>query len=710
MVAVVSEPVRGGNSIEYAPRVSSSEPLVPMNNRTACRWIGALGMSALAGALAWAGAIHDAATNGELKALKDLIATNRGAVTERDAEGNLALHLAAAAGRADAVSLLLENQSDVAATNKNGLTPLHLAVYRVQPSVARLLVEKQAPIDATDILGRTPLHYAVTTGDVTMTQFLLAHGANIEAKAKGGYTPLHLATLWDRKDVASLLLNNGASMTAKDANGLTPLQLAVQEGKPEVLALLAARLNIAKQKQDLLRETVRSNHLAAASALLGIGVEPDIFSLAGLGQMELMTELLRVQPNLTHTKDPEGDTPLHWAARSGQTNSASLLLAKGAEVDARNKLKLTPLHLAAANAHRAMAELLLSNRADINAADKNGRTALSLAWAALNKARTLAADGDAAASNTIVAAQATISLLCEKGASVDLFSHILAGDREAAAALIQRDPNAIHKRNHKGNQPLHCAANAGDLDFVRLLLDKGADPNAHGQDKQTPLHLAAAAGKIAVAELLLAKGAQVDTRDELGRTPLYLAVVNDETGMVAFLLARKADPNMREKTGKTPAHQASRRVSLLLTAPEISPILAYQSPPIHRLTAKDDFKELTNLLASDRALANLKDSFGRTPLHLAAANGSKKTVALLLERGANPNLQRMTRCTPLHTAAATGDIEIARMLLAAGARLTERDQRGWTPLEWAQNAKKPQMQEFLRAGGKPATQGTSRMR
>ncbi len=85
-------------------------------------------------------------------------------------------------------------------------------------------------------------------------------------------------------------------------------------------------------------------------------------------------------------KDSYGNTPLHEAAKYGCSDVAELLLAKDAEVDARNNLSMTPLHWAVSNGHVDVAKLLLQNKADVNAKDKYGTTPLHEAVVA-NQAR-----------------------------------------------------------------------------------------------------------------------------------------------------------------------------------------------------------------------------------------------------------------------------------------------------------------------------------
>src|SRR5271155_1820794 len=93
----------------------------------------------------------------------------------------------------------------------------------------------------------------------------------------------------------------------------------------------------------------------------------EIRDAAQKGDLATVQTLLKSHPHLVFSKDDRGDTPLHWASAKGHKDVAQLLLASGADVNARNNNGWTPLHYAVSHDRKDVVELLLANKADVNA-------------------------------------------------------------------------------------------------------------------------------------------------------------------------------------------------------------------------------------------------------------------------------------------------------------------------------------------------------
>jgi ankyrin repeat protein len=256
---------------------------------------------------------------------------NRNANDELDAGG---IHFAARAGDLGKARALLDtNPALVFLTdNKYGRTALHWAVQSDHTDVAELLLSKNADVNAQDSGGRTPLDEAARLGYMDMAKLLLAHGASVNAGYKG-VTPLHFAAVTNHGAMVELLLANGADVNATESvSGQTPLEMAVSEGNRDAVQSMLT-LGADPISKLYLQVAVTHNHQDIAEVLLAHGADVD-------------------------AKNVGGYTPLHFAASDGHKGIVELLLAHGADANARLDSGATPLKQAEENGHEEVAELL----------------------------------------------------------------------------------------------------------------------------------------------------------------------------------------------------------------------------------------------------------------------------------------------------------------------------------------------------------------
>ena len=162
----------------------------------------------------------------------------------------------------------------------------------------------------------------------------------------------------------------------------------------------------------------------------------------------------------------------------------------------------------------------------------------------------------------------------------------------------------------KNASDLRKFAAKGELDVVKLLLEKGAAVNQMDEFGQAPLFLAAGEGHRDVVELLLAKGAAVNQTGVEGRSPLLLASERGHRDVVELLLAKGAAVNLTEDT------------------------LGWSSLFV---AAEKGHRDVVELLLAKGAAVNQVDQDGLSPLHLAASNGHEDVVKILRMNGAVTN-------------------------------------------------------------------------
>ena len=98
--------------------------------------------------------------------------------------------------------------------------------------------------------------------------------------------------------------------------------------------------------------------------------------------------------------------------------------------------------------------------------------------------------------------------------------------------------------------PIHNAAQNGNLNQVKSLLNQGVPVNSRTVDGFTPLHLASRRGSLSVVQELLKRGARVNPRTRSGATPLYLAALFNNPHIIHELIKAGANPKYRNKLGR----------------------------------------------------------------------------------------------------------------------------------------------------------------
>ena len=465
--------------------------------------------------------------------------------------------------------------------------------------------------------------------------------------------------------------------------------------------------------------------LAAASSDLGL------LDAVKEGDHEAVRSLLTEHANV-NAPQADGTTALLWAANRGDLEMVELLIRAGAKTNEANIYGITPLSMACTNGNAAMVEkllaagatpnttkttgetplmtcsrtgnveavkLLLAQGADVNAKEtRRGQTALM--WAASQKhpeiVQALVENGaDLAARSATVPLYTPVMINTDTGALIDYYSR-----------------NSYFPKVKGGFTPLMFAAQAGDLDSVRILLEAGADVHEGTPDDGSPLVLASFNGHEKVALFLLEKGADPNATDGYGITPLHWALQEgikslfgrpkptdrfwvhpNQPELVKELLARGANPNARIKRDFLPYDINRYGRTRNLTLPQI--YLA-GATPVFLATAVVDLHSMRVLVegGADSTVTTLE---GVTSLMVAAGMGVEdrrgttkeqqknflEAVRLALRLGGSVNAVDHMNRTALHGAAAYGLNDVVQFLVENGADLEIKDIYGQTALSIA---------------------------
>lgn len=312
----------------------------------------------------------------------------------------------------------------------------------------------------------------------------------------------------------------------------------------------------------------------------------DLFQAVRDNDLAALRAMIESRADL-EARDRRGATPLMHAAVFGTVDALKILLAGGAEANAKNRVDATALIWAAGDP--AKVRLLLKHEADPNAATKQGRTPLIAATSYAGNVETV---------RLLLDRGANLNAADQSGNTALFQSAWAADDFEITKLLVERGAN-VNAPGEDGFTTLMMAAANGNLAVVRLLLAHGANPNAANTDSRakvrhgdialralTPLMLAVPHNsRPAIPKLLLDAGAEVNARDVREMTPLMLAVSSETQSpeAVRFLLARGAAVNATSQNGETALDWALKfsnpRVLALLNQAGAKPGVPYEPPP-----------------------------------------------------------------------------------------------------------------------------------
>jgi ankyrin len=418
-------------------------------------------------------------------------------------------------GNKEAVRSLLARKVDVNAPQIDGTTALHWAVLADDLDTADLLIRAGAKVSTANREGVMPIQLAAINGNAAMIDKLIKAGADPNASlTKFGDTPLMMASKTGKTDAIKVLLDSGARVNAKESWGnTTSLMWAVSEQHPAAVKML---IDHGADVND------RSNFVPSAN---GRGFEGSSPVVGG--------------PRPSAEENSSGSlTPLMFAAREGDLESAKLLVAAGADVNALDGDGKDVLGLAIFNGSYDVASFLIDNHSKVNQADAQRFT--TLFWAVDRRNMETAPNFPWVVTTDPLP---LIKKLLDAGANPNTVVNNTPRGR-----MREGTPRIVFAT------PLMRAAFSGDLELVKLLLSYGADSGIVSKDNETVLMAAAGTGfipgynkgrsaaeRLEVVKLLIDLGQDVNAADNYGITPLMVAANIGDVPIIQYLIDKGAD-------------------------------------------------------------------------------------------------------------------------------------------------------------------------
>ena len=436
--------------------------------------------------------------------------------------------------------------ADVNEPQPDGTRPIHWAVYKVDYELIGAMIAKKAKVDVINQFGSTPLAEAVKLADARMVRMLLDAGAGVDRAAEDGQTALMLAIKTGELPIVEMLVKAGANVNA------------VEQFQQQTALMWA--VTAPKRAAEMTR------------LLLSRGANVKARALYTDWPNQLSSE-----PRAQY-RPVGGLTALLYASRNGCYDCVEALIGAGADLNVPTPEGVTPLMVTLDNDHNDVARLLLDRGANPHVADWWGRTALLIV---VDRKESLSGGrgGRGAAATSRSGGGPTAS-------HMDLINRLLAADVDPDPELNMHRPSRGgnsgrfgEEQKNTGCTPLYLSTEAGDMEVVRALLAKGANPNVNDMGF-TPFLVAAGVTpggrgggggtpNTALLDLMIQHGADVNAQvtgtrtysmrisyntppDKEGVSALHGAVQAGRADLVRYLLEKGANPELADANGKKP--------------------------------------------------------------------------------------------------------------------------------------------------------------
>ncbi|ORX45573.1 ankyrin, partial [Piromyces finnis] len=485
-------------------------------------------------------------------------------------------------------------------------SPLHKACEKGFELKVKVYLDYGDDINLIDDFDNTPLHYACTYNRINITKILLqSPKINVDIKCcQSRITPFLCAAYTKNIEMMTILLEHGANINACDSNGASVL------------------FNLCKDENKEVYKYLLDHHIS-----------------------------VKIQ-------DKSGMTILHQIAVTNKKELAELIINYDRSIiDYQDIYGKTALHYCAINNYKEIMKMLIENNANIKIKDKKNNNVVDYLIDNDNYTEDI---------KQLIKSLEHSDLKDFNFHSNQLIKACKKGDYEWVKQCLEQLGDNIYYVDESGRIALHYACESGNIDIVKLLLEKGSCINIYDNKFFTPLYLASFNGYYDISKLLLERGASSNNIDyktfkKIERLQENSNKKNISSSMEKFsdieeYLKYRAKNNTLENTKTKSKEIQKQKVEdksylRLSSTPLISAILNGQNDIVEEL-----IKNGTNI--------NEKDEQDLNPFYYACSINNERAIHLLIEK----KVEIENYCDPLktsvmHFACKYGNVELAERII-----------------------------------------------
>ncbi|WP_158706862.1 ankyrin repeat domain-containing protein [Candidatus Phycorickettsia trachydisci] len=475
------------------------------------------------------------------------------------------------------------------------------------------------------------LFAAALKGDGNEIMLLLRQGAALHALSPNAWGLAHALACGVRGEFLEALLEKGLNLNLEGPNGMVPIQLAARSSNLNVIKWFIAKGLGARDLEDLdlLHHIAEGkvNKLADEFKDAQSDEGEDVF----LHQTITSKYLIEEHKLSVDTKNSDNWTPLHLAAREGNTVLMGLLINSGANFNSPGHLDKTPLHEAISGGHLEAVKLLVSLGVSLQDPDRSYD-------------------------------------------SCPMRTALENGQIHIAEYFIEQDVNPL--RGSYGVDLISCAMNAMQLHVMKWYSDLGVEIKKYLRDRDsaqnpkldveilkwlksidfdltqplnsnTLMHIAALDGQVDVMEYLRKQGLELDEVNYQLMTPVHRAAWSGHLNVLKYLKSQEINLNQADKDGQTPIFYAIQSGNF----------------------------EVINYLIENGEDLKRKDKYNNNLLHIAVRQNNISIIHWLLSKGVAVNQINDDDDTPFDEVikSDTKNVKVLKLLEAYGARVIPED-------------------------------------